>query len=203
MAALLVALLSMAFPAGAAELQPTPWPWPSIAEMRTGYGAAVNHTFVVGDTRGSAEAFQRVLDTSYVASKDTLRAEDQAYVWVDLNGDGTDEVLLMIHGFGYCGSIGCSGAILILEDGQWTENARISLVDPIGIGSPRREGYATVYSMDMCAAWNGARYEIRGDDIQDGISIHPHACGKHYDRRLVNSIQPCNRCHLPDVYDRK
>jgi|GEM_PF-6130108 len=199
-AALLV-VLALALPVDAADTPPTPWP--SLADTRAGYNAALERTFTVGDTRGSEEAFQRILNVDRLAGEYGLRAEEQAYVWSDLDEDGTDEVLMMAHDSRFCGSIGCWGVILARHDGHWTQIGGLSLVERIRIGSPRRGGFATVYSMDMCAAWNGARYETRGDDMQDGISIHPHACGKNYDRRLVNLAQRCNRCHLPDVYDRK
>lgn len=172
----------------------------SLDAMREGHLTAEPHSFAVGDTRGSASEFQRTLDAEASAvgvGTPSPSADDYGYVWSDLDGDGTDEVMLKPEDAASCGSIGCVGVVLRRQGQDWTVVGRLPFVRTIRVGSPVRGGYRTLYSMDACAVWDGRGYVTVGDDWQDGEDIHPHACGRNYEPELTEAIPTCHRCHGP------
>jgi hypothetical protein len=177
--------------------------WPSLIAMRDGYQTAKFHPFEKGDTRRYDTFFQNFIDGEYPSEQSPdfnfpgfpLRAASLDYLWVDLNGDKQDEVIMYMANGMFCGSVGCESFVFQKKEGMWKKVGEAASFESVGTGNPVRSGYATLWFGDMCAVWNGDKYIVTGDDRQDGDHVHPHACGKNYDPNTADAVFACKDCH--------
>ncbi|MBT3238140.1 MAG: hypothetical protein HOL37_02995 [Rhodospirillaceae bacterium] len=169
-----------------------PKTWPSVIEMRQGYKEATFYEFAPGAMRGHGEYFQGLIDEEDPFG---IKASELEYLWIDVNSDGLDEVVVRVSHGAYCGSIGCNGFILERVNNSWSEIGWGSIMEGVIVGPPSRNGYQTLWFGDMCAVWNGETYSVEGDDRQDGDQIHPHACGKNYNIKTADATHRCSDCH--------
>jgi len=177
-----------------AEINLLPENWPSAAEMRNGYGSSSFFEFTRRDARANEKVFQHLIAQEFPGYG--LTPKDIQYLWLDLNSDGVKEVILRIRRSEFCGSIGCESIILERVNNTWGKIGRGQNFNGITTGAPIRNGYKTLWFGDMCLVGVGEGYRMASDDRQDGKHIHPHACGKNYDRDNADAAYACPDCHV-------
>ena len=98
---------------------------------------------------------------------------------IDLNADGTPEVLVLLTGPDFCGSGGCSLAVLTESAGTFTQIGDLSLVRaPIGAFESRSEG------------WRDLAVYIAGGGLEDaGMARVPFVDGAYAGNPTVAPAQ--------------
>jgi hypothetical protein len=87
----------------------------------------------------------------------------------DLNGGGTEEAIILLSGYLWCGSGGCTMLVLTRERGSWKQIGRTTITrPPIYVLASSSHGWKSV------AVW------VQGGGIQPGYEAELPFDGSHY-----------------------
>lgn len=165
--------------------------------MRTGYQQSAPFVF---PNAGDNSADIRNLGLQHLVDEFTAdwitQLEILQVLWIDLNADDQNELIVRVRDSAYCGTIGCDGEIFAKTDESWVNIGGGPMFGNIYVGAPIRQGYRTLWFGDACAVWTGSRYDSEYDDRQDGEFVHSHACGKNYDLEHADATFACTDCHM-------
>ena len=91
------------------------------------------------------------------------------YSFVDLNGDGKQEIVVYITGDSWCGSGGCTTLVLVPEDSSYRVVTRITITRlPIRVLATKSNG------------WHNLSVRVQGGGIQPGYEAELPFDGKSY-----------------------
>ena len=103
-------------------------------------------------------------------AKRWFRNEKLVVGYVDISGDGQDEMFAYIRGLGFCGSAGCNTIAFGKRGGKWVAFAELySHIGQRGVSlhltDKKIDSHRTIYARHAAWEWTGNRYH--SIDIKD------------------------------------
>lgn len=112
-------------------------------------------------------------DHQMALSEGWLDIEDISVGYIDLNGDGVDELIVAFYevSFFYCGNDGCPVYFYEKRGGAWQMIGYDFLLH-LWVGSEAVQGYRTIYTADgLGMIWDGKKYECECIGWPPGVTL--------------------------------
>jgi hypothetical protein len=125
------------------------------------------------------DELRKLIVSTFAVPEEYINDTYYFYNYVDLNGDGTDEIIASVVGSYVSGDGGDSGLVVFVEDGKMVVNKQLSLVHmPLVVSDETIGGWKMIYAPYFDTTGKGSYHLLRINDegekyfnIPDGDTI--------------------------------